>query len=204
LAEVLDVLSAVGSLGGLFSIISLAYWFGRKFAQIDERFRQVEERFKMIDERFKQIDARFEQVDNKFERLEASLKAYIDEKLNSLGRSVKSVNEFMVDFLSYEGVLRREAGELLKREISRVLSGNPITDVLTEEERRRLKELIEKDELTLEEADELYKIADKLVEKYGHKYTEVWKLLWYSRFWIGYNLRRQKEREKEEKKPEPS
>jgi hypothetical protein len=39
--------------------------------------------------------------------------------------------------------------------------------VLTGEERRRLKELIEKDELTLEEADELYRIADKLVEECG-------------------------------------
>ncbi|RSN77448.1 hypothetical protein D6D85_02615, partial [Candidatus Methanodesulfokora washburnensis] len=87
-----------------------------------------------------------------------------------------------------------------RREMSRVLSGNPITDVLTEEERIRLKELIEKDELTLEEADELYKIADKLVEEYGDKYTEVWKLLWYSRFWIGYNLRKQREERKEEKR----
>ncbi len=201
MADIIEILSAIGSLGGLFSIISLAYWFGRKFAQIEERFKQIEERFKMIDERFKQIDrrfdqidSRFKQVDDKFSSLEASLKAYIDEKFNSLKRSVKSVNEFIVDFLSYEGVLKREAGELLKREISRVLSANPITDALTEEERKRLKELLEKDELTLEEADELYAIADKLVEKYGHKYTEVWKLLWYSRFWIGYNLRKQKEK----------
>ncbi|MFZ8855255.1 MAG: hypothetical protein ACO2OQ_03730 [Thermofilaceae archaeon] len=201
LADIIEILSAIGSLGGLFSILSLAYWFRRKFARIEERFKQIEERFKMIDERFKQIDRRFDQidsrfkqaddkfekVDSRFERLEASLKAYIDEKFDSLKRSVKSVNEFIVDFLSYEGVL--------KREISRVLSANPITDALTEEERKRLKELLEKDELTLEEADELYAIADKLVEKYGHKYTEVWKLLWYSRFWIGYNLRKQKEKE---------
>jgi hypothetical protein len=155
-ADILDVLSAVGGLGGLLSIMGLAYWLGRRFAQIDERF-------------------------------------------NSLRRSVKSVNEFMVDFLSYEGVLRKEASELLRREMSRVLSVNPIVDVLTEGERRRLKELLEKDELTLEEADELYRIADKLVEEVGDKYTEVWKLLWYSRFWIGYNLRKQRERGKEEK-----
>ena len=132
--------------------------------------------------------------------METSLKAYMHEKFNSLKKDLRSVNEFMIDFLSYEGVLRREASELLRREMSRVLSGNPITDVLTEEERRRLKELIEKDELTLEEADELYKIADKLVEEYGDRYTEVWKLLWYSRFWIGYNLRKQREERKEEKR----
>jgi hypothetical protein len=183
-ADILDVLSAVGGLGGLLSIIGLAYWFGRRFARIDERFRQ--------------IDERFEQVDRRLGGLEASLKAYMDEKFGSLKRGVRSANEFMVDFLSYEGVLRREASELLRREMSRVLSGNPITDALTGEERRRLKELIEKDELTLEEADELYRIADKLVEECGDRYTEVWKLLWYSRFWIGYNLRKQREEKKEE------
>lgn len=139
-------------------------------------------------------------MDRRLESLETSLKAYMHEKFNSLKKNLRSVNEFMIDFLSYEGVLRREASELLRREMSRVLSGNPITDVLTEEERIRLKELIEKDELTLEEADELYKIADKLVEEYGDKYTEVWKLLWYSRFWIGYNLRKQREERKEEKR----
>ncbi|RSN77706.1 hypothetical protein D6D85_02480, partial [Candidatus Methanodesulfokora washburnensis] len=92
-------------------------------------------------------------MDRRLESLETSLKAYMHEKFNSLKKNLRSVNEFMIDFLSYEGVLRREASELLRREMSRVLSGNPITDVLTEEERIRLKELIEKDELTLEEAD---------------------------------------------------
>jgi len=38
-ADILDVLSAVGGLGGLLSIMGLAYWLGRRFAQIDERFK---------------------------------------------------------------------------------------------------------------------------------------------------------------------
>ncbi len=43
-----------------------------------------------------------------------------------------------------------------------------------------MKELLQKDELTLEEARELYRIANKLVYEYGT--SECWKLLWYSRF----------------------
>ena len=58
---------------GLLSIMGLAYWFGRRFAQMDERFAR-------IDERFRQIDGRFEQVDRRLGGLEASLKAYMDEK----------------------------------------------------------------------------------------------------------------------------
>jgi hypothetical protein len=53
--------------------MGLAYWFGRRFAQMDERFAR-------IDERFRQIDGRFEQVDRRLGGLEASLKAYMDEK----------------------------------------------------------------------------------------------------------------------------
>jgi len=59
-----------------------------------------------------------------------------------------------------------------------------------------LKKLLEKDELTLEEARELYEITNKLVYEYGT--SETWKLLYYSRFWIGYSLRKMKGQGREE------
>ncbi|TDA42223.1 MAG: hypothetical protein DSO07_00440, partial [Thermoproteota archaeon] len=80
---------------------------------MDGKFRQIDERFRQIDEKFEQIDRRFEQVDRRLESLETSLKAYMHEKFNSLKKDMRSVNEFMIDSLSYEGVLRREASELL-------------------------------------------------------------------------------------------
>lgn len=55
---------------------------------------------------------------------------------------------------------------------------------------------MKKDELTLEEAEELYEIVNKVLEEHGDK-IEAWKLLWCSRFWIAYNWR--KIREAEEK-----
>jgi hypothetical protein len=111
--------------------------------------------------------------------------------MERMGRAVRSANELFVDLLGYEGVLRAEAVTFAKTELARVLelaSGNP----LTKEERERLKQLLEKDDLTLEEAQELYRIADKLVEEHGDR-IEAWKLLWYSRAWIGINWRRMAE-----------
>lgn len=94
---------------------------------------------------------------------------------------------------TYQGLLKKEASEYIEMEISRIFSlmKNP----LTEYEEKRIKELLKKDELTLEEAEELYKITDKLVEEYGE--IVHWKLLWYARFWIAYNWRKRKLERKE-------
>ena len=191
MVDVLSLLSAIGGLGGLAVIISVAFWLGKKFAQIDEGFKSIDKRFRLIDERFDQIDRRFKQIDERFESIEGKLKEHdtrfdrIETFLYRLTTAIKSINEFTIDILGYEGLLRRGAVDLVKREITRVLSfvsPNP----LTKYEKQRLKELLEKDELNLKEAKELYEIANKVLEDYGDR-IEAWKLLWYSRFWIAYN-----------------
>jgi chromosome segregation ATPase len=150
-----------------------------RLAQLEERVRGVEEGLSSLREDFAEFKAR---VTARFDRLE--------ERMERMGRAVRSVNELFIDLLGYEGVLRAEAVTFAKSELARVLelAGNP----LTKEEKERLKQLLEKDDLTLEEAQELYRIADKLVEEHGDR-IEAWKLLWYSRAWIGINWRRMAE-----------
>ena len=151
-----------------------------RLAQLEERESGVEEGLSSLREDFAEFKAR---VTARFDRLE--------ERVERMGRAMRSANELFVDLLGYEGVLRAEAVTFAKAELARVLelaSGNP----LTKEERERLKQLLEKDDLTLEEAQELYRIADKLVEEHGDR-IEAWKLLWYSRAWIGINWRRMAE-----------
>jgi len=150
-----------------------------RLAQLEERVRGVEEGLSSLREDFTDFKAR---VAARFDRLE--------ERVERMGRAVRSVNELFIDLLGYEGVLRAEAVTFAKSELARVLelAGNP----LTKEEKERLKQLLEKDDLTLEEAQELYRIADKLVEEHGDR-IEAWKLLWYSRAWIGINWRRMAE-----------
>jgi len=153
------------------------YWLGGKFKEIEKRFEQ-------IDERFKQVDERFKQVDEKIERARVELRGYIDRVLAGFA----SYQEFFVEFLAAEGVVRRDRADLLKGELGRVLAlarANP----LSEEEWRRLAELIEKDELTYEEALWLREIARRLIKEYGT--PETWKLHIYASMWVA--LARKKE-----------
>ncbi|ADM27696.1 conserved hypothetical protein [Ignisphaera aggregans DSM 17230] len=202
------LISLIGSIATIvISISSLAHWLGKKFGEIDARFREIDKRFESYDKKFEEIDKRFISIDKRFEALEKRLDS-IENEIRSLRITVsrivevvKSSQEFMIDFLSYEGVLRKEASDVIRHEISRIFRVvSMYTNPLTKEEVERLKQLIEKEELTLEEAEELYEIANKLVYEYGT--SETWKLLFYARFWIGYNLRKMKEQREREKQKE--
>ncbi len=203
------IYSLIGSIATIVvSIAILAYWLGKKFSEIDIRFREIDKKFETIDRRFESIDDRFREIDRRFERIELRLEAVekrlgsLENKFSRLIEAIKCSQEFMTDFLAYEDVLRREAVDVLKRELSRLLSLGITFNPITKEELEKIKQLIEKDELTLEEAEELYRIADKLVREYGNAFS--WKLLLYSRFWIGYNPRKMKEKRKSEKSRESS
>jgi len=135
------------------------YWLGGKFKEIDERFRQVDEKIEGV-------------------------KRYVDR----VPAGFASYQEFFVEFLAAEGVVRRDRADLLRGELRRVLAlarANP----LTEEEWKRLAELIEKDELTYEEALWLREIARRLIREYGT--PETWKLHIYASIWVA--LARKKE-----------
>ena len=170
---VLNLLAAVGGLGGLATVIGIAYWLGKKFTEIDYRFRLIEERFKTIDERFNRIDERFEEIDKRFD----DLKNYIDSRINRLATAFTDYQEFFIEFLTTEGVVRERYRDVLIKEAKRVMR-LATTNPLTKEEWARLKELFEKserNELTLEEADEFLELARKVALEYG-EYPEAWKL----------------------------
>jgi len=109
IAIVLNLLSAVGGLGGLATVIGIAYWLGKKFSEIDyrfrlidERFNAVNERFRLVDERFKVIDARFEQVDRRFDELRGyvdkrfgEFKEYVDKRFNEVDKKLGELKDYI-------------------------------------------------------------------------------------------------------------
>ena len=82
LATVITVATAVGTLG---------YWLARKFAEVEKRFIALESR----------MENRFTIIENRIESLEKSILA--------LAEATKSAQEFTIDFLAYEGILKRES-----------------------------------------------------------------------------------------------
>jgi len=167
-ASVTEIVTSIGVLASLVAIATGFLWLGRRLGLLEGRLSLVEARLDSLEVRF-----------------------------NTALRLFRSSQEFLVDLLAYEGLMRREAYILARSEIQRLFTV-AVVNPLTEEEKRRALELLNKDELTLEEAQELYRIADKVVEEYPDR-VEAWKLLWYSRFWIGYNLRKMKEAEEKKK-----
>ena len=182
-----------------------------RFNQIDERFRQIDERFRQIDERFRQIDERFRGVDERFKGIEQrldELRRYVDERFNELrsyiGRvelrvtrlaeAYSSYQEFFVEYLTAEGLIKREKADLLRNEARRMMRLAALANPLTKEEWERLKELLDKDpdKVTLEEALELRELARKVVREYG-EYPEAWKLHIYASILVGAAIRRKAE-----------
>jgi hypothetical protein len=186
------------------SISSLAYWLGRKFASIDARFKVIDERFKLMDERFRLIDERFKSTDEKFKSIDGrfdELKRYIDVKVGRLAAAFTNYQEFLVEFLTGEGVIKPAYRELLVREARRTVELAAV-DPLSKEEWGRLKEYLdrsERDELTLEEADEFLELARKVVKEHGER-PEAWRLHIYAAMTRALTIRRHYEREGREER----
>jgi DNA repair exonuclease SbcCD ATPase subunit len=208
-------ISIIGMLGGGL------FWLGGEFKEIRMRFKEIDERFKQIDERFKEIDKRFEEIDERFDELRGyvdkrfnelrgyvdgrfnelkgyvdgrfnELKGYIDSRVNRLSEAFSSYQEFFIELLMTEGVIKPERAFIAKNEARRIMRLATSTNPLTKEEWKRLGELLDKDDLTLEEALELRELARKVVKEYG-EYPEAWKLHIYASIMVGRALRKMSE-----------
>ena len=109
-----------------------------------------------------------------------------------MARATRDQFEFFSEFLGYRGVLDARDVDFVKGELARLSRSNP----LTEEDLRRIRELVEKDELTLEEADELRDLARRYVDEHGDR-PGAWKLLIYASIMRGIALRKKRESDRQ-------
>ncbi|WP_333638649.1 hypothetical protein [Pyrobaculum aerophilum] len=159
-------LTVVGMLGGAL------YWLGGKFKEIDKRFETVERELRQIREG------------------QGELRRYVDERFSRLLNGFASYQEFFLEFLTAEDVIDKKRAELARGELWRVVKlvgANP----LSKEEVERLKELIQKEELTYEEALWLREVARRLIIEYGT--PETWKLHAYASIWVALARRKKAE-----------
>jgi hypothetical protein len=191
---IINIIATIASVS--VAVATLGFWLGKKFTEIDYKFKLIDERFKAIDERFKAIDERFDEIDKRF----AELEKRINRRIERLALAFTSYQEFFIEFLSREGVLKADARDLLVKEARRVAKLS-VANPLTKEEWEKILKYIEKnpEEFTLEEAEEFLELARKVVMEYG-EYIEAWKLHILAAMTVGIVLR--KYREKEEKKVE--
>ncbi len=135
--------------------------------------------------------------------LESEIKG-LRSTIERVGMGFSGYQEFFIEFLVSEGVIAREKRDLVKIEARRTME-LALANPLTKEEWMRIKELLDKDELSLEEALELRELARKVVKEHGDR-IEAWKLHLYASMEVGFARKREAEKEKkgkEEKESKP-
>ncbi|HWQ16826.1 MAG TPA: hypothetical protein VNL13_03225 [Sulfolobales archaeon] len=182
--EITVIITILGTLIPILAMLgSMTYWLWRKFALIEARFREIDKRFEAIDKRFDEI------------------KSYIDSRIVRIAEAFRSYQEFFIEYLSYQGIIRAPLeADMLKREASRMMklaTMNP----LTKEEWEKIKYYLEKDQLTLEEALEFRELARKVTDEYGDR-PEAWKLHILASIRVGEAMRRMKEEMEKKKEKE--
>ena len=142
---------------------SAAYWLGSRLTKMDSRLTEMEAR-----------------IEKNIERL--------SERLERLTNAINGVGESIVEYLGLKGVLNQGEVNYLRSEIMRLTS--IATNPLTAEEKKRLLELVNKDDLTLEEAEELHNLARKFYREYIEKTPDAYKVLLYAAAKHGEVLRK--------------
>lgn len=125
--------------------------------------------------KFREMDTKFEQVNERFIRL---------------SNIINAQNEFLIEFLGYKGVLDAADVVFLKNTLRSMM--NLAVNPFTEEEKRRLHELIDN-----EESEELLRLARKFVDEYGDRGPDVWKMLFYAAAMHGITLRKYAQRKEQ-------
>jgi hypothetical protein len=126
------------------------------------------------------LGSRLTRVEKNIERL--------SERLERLTNAINGVGESIVEYLGLKGVLNQGEVNYLRSEIMRLTS--IATNPLTAEEKKRLLELVNKDDLTLEEAEELHNLARKFYEEYIDKTPDAFKVLLYAAAMRGITYRK--------------
>ncbi|MGC9015039.1 MAG: hypothetical protein ACP5KW_11745, partial [Thermoproteota archaeon] len=123
----------------------------------------------------------------------------VERKIGNIAEATRNQLEFFTEFPGFRKVIEQRDVTFVKGELYRLSS---IHNPLTKEESIRLKELLDKEKLSLQEADELREIARKLVREYGDKIGETWKLLMYASVMRGIALSELEEQKQQENKKE--
>jgi hypothetical protein len=145
---------------GIVTIVGTIVGFTYKFVKDtrEDLRREVEELRGEMNNGFKELRG---EVKDGFEELRDEMKG----GFNRLVNIIINTNEVMIGYLGLRGVLNQgDVGFL--RTVIEGLASTATTNPLTEAERKRLLELVDKDDLTIEEAEELYRLARKLYREY--------------------------------------
>ncbi|WP_054856725.1 hypothetical protein [Vulcanisaeta sp. JCM 16159] len=185
MVDVITIIAVVVSIAS--STASLAYWLGRKFAEVesrfshvDLRFSQVEDKFNSIEERFNNVEGRINGIENRINKIENRINE-IESRINGVEGRIGSIearierlenaftqfSEVLITALETKGISTWTEAPTL-RDMVKTLLPVPRTKYYTWEVYERLRQLLDKDpnEYTMVDIEQMNEIAD-LIEKEG-------------------------------------
>ncbi len=148
----------------VISVISLAYWLGRKFASIDMKFEEIDNKFRKIDERLKE------------------LRQEIRSSARTVTSLIHSLHTHLIDFMTMKKLFTPEEREYLLREIERLATAhktalNPLKPEEVKFILEVVREIREKDpkEIDLSKLDKIMEIAKRwLMEDGCEEAAKLW------------------------------
>jgi len=163
----LIILSILGPIITIIvTTISLAYWLGKKFTQINMRFAMIDKRFEGVTEEFKNTYERLKEISKRFDKLEKRFFT-LSEALTKASIETHSI---FADFLSIKGLINDKESSFLKRRVKGIfevytstLGKNPLTKEELEFILRAFSKSL--NEITIEEMDRAYEIGKRLFSK---------------------------------------
>jgi len=133
-------------------------------------------------------------------KFEKDTREDVERSIGRLANVINSVGEAIVEYLGLRGILDPKDVRFLRTEVRRLTSTATLGSSMPvfrsmavteqETERIRLLELIDKDDLTIEETEELYRLARKFYEKYIDKTPDAFKVLLYAAAMRGITYRK--------------
>ncbi|ABL79132.1 hypothetical protein Tpen_1737 [Thermofilum pendens Hrk 5] len=160
----------------------------RRVDGVEKALGDVGERLDAVEARLSRVEGRLEGAESRLAGVEHGLEK-VESRLSRVVKGFESHQEFLIDYLASEGVIKEKTALVVRAELRSVLS--LLSNPLTKEEVEKLREYLEKDpgEFTMEEAEDFLRLARKAVEEHGDKY-EVYKLHLYAALVRGWTRRR--------------
>ncbi|MEM2204010.1 MAG: hypothetical protein QXI22_06610 [Sulfolobales archaeon] len=139
-------------------------------------------------------DSRIDGLVSEAKDLRSSVNS-VGKKVEDLGHSLSSYYASLAELLASGGFIAMGGRDLTLGVVRKIIELSP-DSFSTEEGWGRVRELLDREELSLEEALELRDLAKKVLEEHGDR-IEAWKLHLYSSIAVGLARRKQIEREEE-------
>ncbi|HWQ18036.1 MAG TPA: hypothetical protein VNL13_09425 [Sulfolobales archaeon] len=167
----------------------------------ESRVNVLESRLSNLETLAKTHDSRIDGLVSEAKDLRSSVNS-IGKRVEDLEHGLSSYQGSLVELLASEGFIAIDGRDLTLGEVRKIIELSPDSFSI-EDGWGRVRELLDKEELSLEEALELRDLARKAIEEHGDR-IEAWKLHLYSSIAVGLARKKQAEKEKERREKRAS